>query len=278
MSDSWSVRVRWLPWRRLARLGIAGDRWPRMVEGPLSVLARTLWFVLLPPLLLACLLELLVLWALLPFVLVGRALGLGSWWVDLRNHGCRAGTFRVAGARSARSLRRALAAHLRRGGAPGDDGAARLVAAEGAEFASVEISARDWELVLRRLSPHARRRWFLWRRRLSIADSLDVLPGGLGDDPVSAIIAIPFVLLFVLCLGGAVLELVVQAAILPVVVLLRLVRALAWPIEVVHRGTVETRQQVHGFLPSVRARRQLAEGLRLNRRRPEQLRQLAPLR
>ncbi|MFD0486770.1 hypothetical protein ACFQ0O_06620 [Saccharopolyspora spinosporotrichia] len=105
-----------------------------------------------------------------------------------------------------------------------------------------------------------------------------MLPGGLGDDPVSAIIAIPFVLLFVLCLGGAVLELVVQAAILPVVVLLRLVRALAWPIEVVHRGTVETRQQVHGFLPSVRARRQLAEGLRLNRRRPEQLRQLAPLR
>ncbi|WP_190817517.1 hypothetical protein [Saccharopolyspora pogona] len=126
--DSWSVHLRWAPWFRVVRLRLAGDRWPRLSEGPISVVLRFAWLLLLVPVLLGCWLELLVVLLLLPFVLVGRAMGLG-WWLEIRTRGCRAGVVRVGTLAAARRLRRALREHL--GTRPGVDDAHALLAAEG---------------------------------------------------------------------------------------------------------------------------------------------------
>ncbi|WP_010695370.1 hypothetical protein [Saccharopolyspora spinosa] len=109
--ESWSVHLRWAPWFRVVRLRLARDRWPRLSEGPISVVLRFAWLLLLVPVLLGCWLELLVVLLLLPFVLVGRVMGLG-WWLEIRTRGCRAGVVRVGSLAAARRVRRALREHL----------------------------------------------------------------------------------------------------------------------------------------------------------------------
>ncbi|MER7015989.1 hypothetical protein ABT324_31540 [Saccharopolyspora sp. NPDC000359] len=261
-ATSWTVRIRWAPWSRVLRLRLAGDRWPRLSEGPISVALRFAWSLLLAAVLLGCWLELLLALVLMPFALVGRAMGVG-WRVEISTHGCRAGVVRVATLAAAKRMRRALREHLGRNA--GIDGAEALLAEERAEFTPVRISSRRWRLVEKRLSPYGRRRWFLWRRKLSFQAAADSLPSGLGDDPLSAIIAIPFLLLFAVLFTGAALELAAQLVLLPFVLLPRLFRVLAWPVELVRPNAVGPADLVHGVLPSVRARRELtaAHALRL---------------
>jgi hypothetical protein len=238
-------------------LHLAGDRWPRLSEGPISVALRLVWLLLLVPVLLGCWLELLLVLLLLPFVLVGRAMGL-SWRLEIRDRGCRAGVVRVGSLAAARRLRRALREHL--GANPGLDNAHALLVAEHAEFTPVEISAGRWRRVAHQLSPYGRRRWFLWRRRLSFEDAMDALPSGFGDDPISAIIAIPFVFWFAVLFSGATLELLAEIAVLPLVFLLKLCHLVPWPVELVRSGSVEPQAQVRGMVASVRARRALTAG------------------
>lgn len=213
---------------------------------------RFAWVLLLVPVLLGCWLELLLVFVLMPFVLVARAAGL-SWHLEIRTHGCRGGVVKVGSLAAARRLKRVLREHL--GSNPGLDDS--LLRTEHAEFTPLVIGEARWRLVARRLSPYGRRRWFLWRRRLSFEDAMDSLPGGLGDDPISAIIAIPFLLLAGVLLAGATLELVAQILVLPVIFLLRLCHLLPWPVELVRENEVETREKMHGMLASVRARRAL---------------------
>lgn len=270
-NDSWSVHLRWAPWFRVVRLRLAGDRWPRLSEGPISVVLRFAWLLLVVPVLLGCWLELLVLLLLLPFVLVGRVMGLG-WWLEIRTRGCRAGVVRVGSLAAARRVRRALREHL--GTNPGVDDAHALLAAEGAVFTPVEISARRWRLVTHQLSPYGRRRWFLWRRRLSFGTAVDSLPSGLGDDPISAIIAVPFLLLFAVLFTGAMLELLAEIALLPLVFLLKVCHVLPWPVELVRQGSVEPQVEVRGMFASVRARRELTAGHTLQLLLPSLVRQV----
>ncbi|GAA4614011.1 hypothetical protein GCM10023108_16900 [Saccharopolyspora hordei] len=251
---SWSVHVRWAPWSRVLRLRLAGDRWPRLSEGPVSVALRLAWFPLLGVVLLGCWLELLLVLALMPFVLLVRALE-GSWRVEVSAHGCRVGVVRVSSFAAARRVRRALREHLERRG--GLDGVAELLAEERAELTPVAVSPRRWRLVEKRLSPYGRRRWFLWRRRMSFEAALDSLPSGVGDDPISAIIVVPFLLWSAVLSAGATLELAAQLVLLPFVVLLRLCRVLPWPVELVRRDSVEPSAMVPAWSASVRARREL---------------------
>ncbi|MDA3649195.1 hypothetical protein LZ318_01245 [Saccharopolyspora indica] len=261
-TTSWTVRIRWAPWSRVVRLRMAGDRWPRLSEGPFSVALRLAWFLLLTAVLLGCWLELLVGLVLMPLALLARAAGRG-WTLEISARRCRAGVIRVGSLAAARRLRRALREHL--GRSSGLDGAEALLAAEHAEFAPIEISPQRWRLVERRLSPYGRRRWLLWRRKLSFQDAMDSLPSGLGDDPISAIIAIPFLLLFVVLFCGAALELAAQLVLFPFVLLLRTCHALRWPVELVRPNEVEPPELIRGMVASVRARRELtaAHALRL---------------
>lgn len=223
---------------------------------------RILWFLLLTAVLLGCWLELLVGLVLMPLVLVARAAGRG-WWLEIGTRRCRAGVIHVDSLAAARRLRRALREHL--GSNSGLDGAEALLAAEKAQFTPVEISPQRWRLVERRLSPYGRRRWLLWRRKLSFQDAMDSLPSGLGDDPISAIIAIPFLLWFAVLFCGATLELVAQLVVFPVVFLLRMCHALRWPVELVRPNSVEPPALIRGTVASVHARRELtaAHALRL---------------
>lgn len=252
---SWIVRLRWAPWYRRVRLAAAVRRFPRLVEGPVSAAMRLLWLPLFAAVLLGCWAELLVALVLLPLLLVARAVGLASWWVDVRAHGRWAGAVRVRGYRAARRLRRGLREHLntRRS----IEGAEALLRAAQAELRPVEIDEARWWATMRSYYPYGRRRWFPWQRRLSFLAALDRIPDGLGDDPVSLLIAIPFLLLFALLCTGAAVELVVLVALLPAVVLLRLGHALPWPVEHVSGGGAQLRSEVRGFFASVRARRAL---------------------
>ncbi|MER5394336.1 hypothetical protein [Saccharopolyspora sp. NPDC002686] len=257
------MRIRWAPWSRVMRLRVMGDRWPRLSEGPISVALRLAWLVPFTLVLLGCWLELLVIFALMPLVLVVRAANRG-WRLEISARGCRAGVVRVGTLATARRMRSALREHL--GSNSGLDGAEALLAGEHAKFTPVEIKAQRWRLVEKKLSPYGRRRWFLWRRKTSFEYALDSLPSGLGDDPISAIIAIPFLLLFAVLFCAAAAELAVQIALMPFVVVLRLCHVLPWPVELVRpNAAVEPSALIRGMAASVRERRALttAHALRM---------------
>ncbi|UMG93328.1 hypothetical protein [Nocardioides sp. TF02-7] len=80
------------------------------------------------------------------------------------------------------------------------------------------------------------RRWVPWRRRLKGAlDSAPDLPSGLGDDPVSAIIGLVFLVIllpFLLLVLVAGLELLVLLVVMPFAVGARIVLGRHWYVEV----------------------------------------------
>lgn len=80
------------------------------------------------------------------------------------------------------------------------------------------------------------RRWVPWRRRLKgqISNAMDMVPSGLGDDPISAIIfliflviAIPFLVLALI----AGVELLLVGLLLPFAVLARVLFGQHWTVE-----------------------------------------------
>lgn len=223
---------------------------------------RLVWLLPFALVLLGCWLELLVVLALMPLVLVARTAGRG-WRLEISTRGCRAGEVRVGNLAAARRMRRALREHLGRNS--GLDGAEVLLAGDRAEFTPVAISARRWRLVEKQLSPYGRRRWFLWRRKMSFQYAVDSLPSGLGDDPISVIIAIPFLLLFAVLFCAAAAELAVQIVLLPMVVLLRLCHVLPWSVELVRPNAVEPPALIRGMVASVHKRQALtvAHALRM---------------
>lgn len=83
------------------------------------------------------------------------------------------------------------------------------------------------------------RRWLPWRRRLRHLDDLDVPDVPLGDDPISAVIAVimlvialPFIALFAIALG----ELLLLLAVLPLALLVRVAFGRPWTVDVTRQG------------------------------------------
>lgn len=255
--------MRWSPWYRRVPLRLASDLWPRMTEGPVSAAARLAWVVPALVVIVGWLVEAALVVVLAPPVWLGRATGLLSWHVDVREHGCRAGAIRVSTLRAARRLRRVVPEHLCHDRTLSGSRQRAVLAAEHAAFTPLAIRPGTWRRRVRRRSPYARRRWFLWRRRTSLRFALEFLPSDGGDELISLALVLPL-LLFSTVLGVAALgELLVQSLILPVVVVLKLGHVMPWPIETVRDGESEPHARVVGFAASVRTRRELDAQLRI---------------
>ncbi|WP_345263500.1 hypothetical protein [Nocardioides nanhaiensis] len=110
------------------------------------------------------------------------------------------------------------------------------------------------------------RRWVPWRRRLrGSLDAVPDLPGGLGDDPVSAIVglvllvlALPFLVLVLL----AGLELLLLLLVLPVALLGRVLLGRHWTVEVRRGWAPWTEQPAGDWQASGVAVHELADRLR----------------
>ncbi len=81
------------------------------------------------------------------------------------------------------------------------------------------------------------RRWVPWRRRLRAdpAQGMDARPSGLGDDPVSAVIALVFLVLalpFLLLTLLVGLEVLLLLVLVPFAVLARMLLGQHWTVEV----------------------------------------------
>lgn len=107
-----------------------------------------------------------------------------------------------------------------------------------------------------------KRRWFAWRRRLTLRDVFGLLPSGLGDDPISFTIAIPFLVFALLALVLSTLDLIVQLVVLPLVLLARLVRLASWPVDVAQAGKHSRTLRARGFAMAGRLRDNTAAEIR----------------
>ncbi len=104
------------------------------------------------------------------------------------------------------------------------------------------------------------RRWLPWRRRLRGLDAPD-LPIPDGDDPISAalaviglIIAIPFLVVFTIALG----ELLILLALLPLLLLARIVLRRPWTVDVTRRGDLVASHQAADWASSRELKEELA--------------------
>lgn len=86
------------------------------------------------------------------------------------------------------------------------------------------------------------RRWYAWRRWLTLRDVWNAVPSG-GND-IEDLIALPLVLLG---LVASLLDLAVQLVALPFVLLARLVRLAAWPVQVDREDKHVRTVRVKGF-------------------------------
>lgn len=111
------------------------------------------------------------------------------------------------------------------------------------------------------------RRWMPWRRRTRFGSWGDgpVSSGSLGDDPISAIIGIVLLILFipVLVLGIVVaLEMLLLLLVLPFAIVGRMLLGRHWRVEVREDWDFAWEAEVGGWSDSGRAIDQIAQGLR----------------
>lgn len=236
------------------------DAWPQMIDGPVSALARAAWLAAFVPIFAVWVLELTLLAVLTPVALLIRSFGRAPWWIEVRWYWCviglvRAENLTVVRRVHARVREKLLAddsiSYVVKGPGAAERTVRDIVAAEGAELTWIPIDPVKFEQMTRIHHGYARRRWFLWRRRLRLTQAQDWMPEGLGD-------TIAFLVLGTLYTGAAAVELLAETILLPFVVLARLMRVLPWPIEEVHVGEARPYDKVHGVAASARARRELA--------------------
>jgi hypothetical protein len=94
------------------------------------------------------------------------------------------------------------------------------------------------------------RRWYAWRRWVTLRDIWNAIPGSSGDGSSSDldfILAIPFLLLGLVGLAVSLVDLAVQLVVLPFVLLARLVRLAAWPVQLDRQDKHFRTLRVRGF-------------------------------
>ncbi len=108
-------------------------------------------------------------------------------------------------------------------------------------------------------------RWLPWRRRLRYLDVGDLPNIPIGDDPISAvlavvalIIALPFIVLFALALS----ELLILLALLPLVMLARVALLHPWTMEVVRKGELVASREAADWPATREVRAELAAAAR----------------
>lgn len=95
---------------------------------------------------------------------------------------------------------------------------------------------------------------------MPLGDAVDVIPGGLGDDPVSFVIGLPGLVIFLVALALWFAEFALRLLLAPVAMVLRLARVVPYRLELIRGGRhVDTYEPVG--LPALwRERRRLAAG------------------
>ena len=73
-----------------------------------------------------------------------------------------------------------------------------------------------------------------WRRKSRMTWALEMMPSGLGSDPISAAIAIPFLVLALILLALALVELTLLLLAWPVALLLRAIKVTGWRVAVLN--------------------------------------------
>lgn len=108
-----------------------------------------------------------------------------------------------------------------------------------------------------------RRRWYAWRRWVTVGDLWRATSGGTDangtEDDVGCILALP---LLVIGLAASLIDLTAQLAVLPFVVLARLVRLMTWPVQLDREHTHFRTLRVKGFGAAGRLRDEAAAQVR----------------
>jgi hypothetical protein len=86
-----------------------------------------------------------------------------------------------------------------------------------------------------------------WRRIVKPEAALHILPDGLGDDPISFLLSIPFLVLLALLLPFWLVEFVLRLLVTPLVVVLRLARVVPYRLEL-----FKARQLMGSYAPTGR--------------------------
>jgi hypothetical protein len=96
------------------------------------------------------------------------------------------------------------------------------------------------------------RRWYAWKRWITMRDIWQALPGTGGDgryggSDLDAILALPLLVLAAIGLAVSLVDLVVQLVALPFVLLARLLRLAAWPVQLDLKNKHIRTERVKGF-------------------------------
>jgi hypothetical protein len=103
-----------------------------------------------------------------------------------------------------------------------------------------------------------RQRRLAWRRRVKPEAAMDRFPGGLGQDPISLLIALPGLLVTAVMVPLWVAELLLRLLLAPAMVPLRLAGVLPYRLELYRKGQLRGTYEPRGRAELVRLRRRLA--------------------
>jgi hypothetical protein len=103
-----------------------------------------------------------------------------------------------------------------------------------------------------------RQRRLAWRRRIKPEAAMDLFPGGLGQDPISLIIALPGLVVTAVMVPLWLAELLLRLLLTPVVVPLRLASVVPYRLELYRKGQLRGTYEPKGRAELVRLRRRLA--------------------
>jgi hypothetical protein len=105
-----------------------------------------------------------------------------------------------------------------------------------------------------------RQRRLAWPAKMPLGAAADMMPSGVGDDPISAIIALPGVAVLLVVLALWLVELVLRLLFAPVAMVLRLLGAISYRLDLFYNGRHVETYRVTGLSGLWRERRRLAAG------------------